>query len=317
VIAVILTYAFFMVAAVGNGFTSLSATASWLGTASDLGIIAVPVALLMIAGEFDLSIGSMVAAGSMTTGIVVTHFQDPMWVAVVVGAAIAVVVGLVNGLLVTRTGLPSFIVTLGANLIVAGLALTLAYTITNTTTLSVSASGFWNDFFAGSVHQFSISIAWWLILAAGAAWILGRSRFGPWLLATGGNAERARRAGVLTHRVKIVLFVSTALASTFVGMLEAVQFGTADATSGQGFVFQAPTVVVIGGVLLTGGFGSITGVLMGTLLYGIVDAGLFYTGWNTNLSQIVLGVLMIIAVLANNQLRRMAVAAARPKRGER
>jgi simple sugar transport system permease protein len=305
--AAVLVYAFFAVASAGNGFMTLTSTASWLDTASDLGILAVPVALLMIAGEFDLSIGSMVAAGSITVGVVTSHFGAPAWVAVLIAIAIAAVVGLGNGLMVTRTGLPSFIVTLGANLILAGLALTISRSLTGTTTLSVTISGFWHGLFAYRLGQFDISILWWLLLALAAAWILSRSRFGPWILATGGNADQARRAGVLTARVKLLLFTGTAVAAAFVGITQAIQFGTADATTGQGYVFQAPIVVVIGGVLLTGGFGTILGVVMGTVLYGIISGGLFYTGWDTDLSQVILGVLMIIAVLANNQLRALAL----------
>jgi simple sugar transport system permease protein len=307
VAAAVLVYLFFFAVAGRNGFTSVSGTASWLDTASELGIIAIPVALLMIAGEFDLSVGSMVASGSILTGIVVTHFQQPVWVAILVGVGIAFIVGIGNGLLVTRTGLPSFIVTLGANLIMAGLALTLSYTITGTTTISVNATGFWSGVLAHQFGQFDISIVWWILLAAVGAWILNKSRFGPWILATGGNTDQARQAGVLTSRVKVILYVTTALAATLVGMIQALQFSTGDAVGGQEYVFEAPIVVVIGGVLLMGGFGSIVGVLMGTIIYGTIGGGLFYTGWNTNLSQVVLGALMLIAVLTNNQLRQMAL----------
>jgi simple sugar transport system permease protein len=314
VAAVVLIYVFFAAASAGNGFMTLTGTASWLDTASELGILAVPVALLMIAGEFDLSIGSMVAAGSITVGVVTSHFGAPVWVAVLIAMAIAVLVGLGNGLMVTRTGLPSFIVTLGANLILAGLALTISRSLAGTTTLSVTTSGFWHGLFAGHLGQFYISILWWLLLALAAAWILSRSRFGPWIRATGGNADQARRAGVLTGRVKLLLFVGTAVGAAFVGMTQAIQFGTADAVGGQGYVFQAPIVVVIGGVLLTGGFGTILGVVMGTVLYGIISGGLFYTGWDTDLSQVILGVLMIIAVLANNQLRALALTPVRARK---
>jgi len=307
VVAVVVVYVFFAAASAGKGFVSLTGTASWLDTGSELGIIAVPVALLLIAGEFDLSIGSMVAAGSITVGVVTSHFGAPVWIAVLIALVIAAAVGLGNGLLVTRTGLPSFIVTLGANLILAGLALTISRTLAGTTTLSVTTSGFWHGFFAAKAGQFYISILWWLLLALAAAWILSRSRFGPWILATGGNADQARRAGVLTARVKVLLFAGTAVGAAFVGITQAIQFNTADATTGQGYVFQAPIVVVIGGVLLTGGFGTVSGVVMGTVLYGIISGGLFYTGWDTDLSQVILGVLMIIAVLANNQLRTLAL----------
>lgn len=308
VAAAIVVYVFFAIFAGGNGFVTSEATASWLDTASQLGIIAIPVALLLMAGEFDLSIGSMVATGALTFGIVTSHYEDPAWLAIVIGLGLGVLVGLVNGLLVTRTGMPSFIVTLGANLIMAGLALTLSSGLTGSSVVSVSTSGFWADVFNHDFGKFSISILWWLLVAAVAWWAVSRSRFGPWIRATGGNLEQARRAGVLTDRVKIALFICTSVAATFVGMLQAVQYNTANAASGQGYVFQAPIVVVVGGVLITGGFGSIFGVVVGTLVYGIIGGGLFYTGWNTNLSQVLLGSLMIVAVLTNTHLRKLALS---------
>jgi simple sugar transport system permease protein len=110
------------------------------------------------------------------------------------------------------------------------------------------------------------------------------------------------------------LFVCTAAASTLVGIMQSVQYTTGDATTGQSYVFEAPIVVVIGGVLLTGGYGSIVGVVLGTLIYGFVTAGLFYTGWNTNYAQVIIGALMIIAVLTNASVRALILrSAARTK----
>jgi simple sugar transport system permease protein len=128
----------------------------------------------------------------------------------------------------------------------------------------------------------------------------------------GDDDERARRAGVATSRVKIALFVGTASAATFVGVMQSVQFNTGDPTTGQGYVFEAPIVCVIGGVLLTGGYGTIPGVVLGTIIYGVVNAGLFYTGWDTDYAQVVIGVLMVVAVLTNNSVRKFAMRSMRP-----
>jgi simple sugar transport system permease protein len=310
-IAAIGLYVFFAVMSAGNGFTSLDGTASWLNAAALLGIIAIPVGLLMIAGDFDLSIGSMVAAGSIVVGILTGHFDQPLLVSVAAALAIGVVVGLANGLLVTTTGLPSFIVTLATNLIVAGLALALSTAITGSTQISVTTDGFVTDLFAAERGTFSISILWWAVVVVVAGWVLGQTRFGNWILATGGDRERARRAGVATSRVKVSLFVCTAVASAFVGVLQAVQFHTGDATTGQGYVFQAPIVVVIGGVLLMGGYGTMLGVVLGTITYGIINAGLFYAGWNADYAQVVIGSLMVVAVLTNDFIRRLAITSFR------
>jgi simple sugar transport system permease protein len=306
--AAIVIYAFFAITSWGKGFVSVAGTASWLNTASQLGIIAVPLALLMISGSFDLSIGSMVGAGSITVGIVSGYMNYGLWLSIVIAAAIALMIGLGNGVLVTRTGLPSFIVTLAANLVVAGLGLTLSRTITNTTSITITTSGFAAKLFNAQWGQFEISNLWWLVISIIGAWILAKTRTGNWILATGGDHERARQAGVLTSRVSVLLFVATAFCATFVGVLQAVQYSTGDPTVGQGYVFQTAIVVIVGGVLITGGYGTILGVVIATMIYGIVDAGLFYTGWDTDLTQVWIGALLVVVVLMNKFLRNLAVS---------
>lgn len=307
-VAAAILYAFFSIVGASNGFTTLVGTASWLNTAAQLGIIAVPVGLLMIAGEFDLSIGSLVGAGSITVGVMTGYLDMPLSVSLLAALGMGVVVGLCNGLLVTRTGVPSFIVTLGANFVVAGLALTISRAMVNTTSVMVQSEGLLSDLLSAQWNNFDIAVLWWLIVLAAAIWVLNQTTFGNWIFATGGDAEKARRVGVPTGRVKIILYLCTAVAATFVGALQAVQFHTGDATTGQGYVFQAPIVVVIGGVLLFGGYGSVFGVFLGTLIYGFVNAGLFYTGWNTDYAQVVIGMLMLFAVLANNSVRKAGMS---------
>jgi simple sugar transport system permease protein len=308
--AAVLIYAFFALTGGSKGFVSVAGTASWLNTASQLGIIAVPLGLLMISGSFDLSIGSMVGAGSVTVGVTTGYFHQSLWLAI----AIAIAVGVGNGLLVTRTGLPSFIATLAANLIVAGLGLTVSLALTGTTSVPVSASGPAATLFNGHWGQISISVLWWVLAAAAGGWVLGMTRTGNWITATGGDPGRALRAGVATSRVTVGLFICTALAATFVGVLQSVQYTTGDPTTGQSYVFEAAIVVVIGGVLISGGYGTVLGVVIGTLIYGIADAGLFYAGWDTNYAEVLIGVLMVVAVLTNNFLRRLATTTARERR---
>ena len=310
-VAALLIYAFFAAVGGGHGFVSLTGTTSWLDTASQLGIIAIPLGLLMISGSFDLSIGSMVGAGSVTVGVVTGYLHHGLWLAILIAAAVAVAVGVGNGLLVTRTALHSFIVTLAANLIVAGLGLAVCLGVTGTTSVSVTVSGLGAKVFNWQWGQLSVSVLWWAAVAAAGGWVLAKTRAGNWITATGGDPERARRAGVATSRVTIGLFVCTALASTFVGVLQAVQYTTGDPTTGQSYVFEAAIVVVIGGVLISGGYGTVLGVVLGTLIYGIADGGLFYTGWDTNYADVLIGVLMVVAVLTNNFLRRLATTTAR------
>jgi simple sugar transport system permease protein len=306
-VAAIAVYVFFVFVASGNAFVSAAGTASWMNVSAELGIVSVPVALLMVAGEFDLSIGSTVGAATMVVAIGSGVEGWPLWLSVLLALALGLGVGVGNGLLTVRTGLPSFIVTLAANFMLLGAALGLSQAIAGTTTVSVDASGWIHGVFASHWKQFHVSIVWWCAISLIAAWVLARTRFGNWVAATGGNLRGARAAGVPTNRVKICLFAATGLGAALVGVIQAIEFGSGTASNGQGFVFEAPIVAVIGGVLLTGGYGSMVGVFLGAAIYGIVGQGIFYTGWDTNWVQLFIGGLLLLAVLANNWFRKLAL----------
>jgi simple sugar transport system permease protein len=161
--------------------------------------------------------------------------------------------------------------------------------------------------FAGEWHQFKVSLLWWLALALAAGWMLRRSPFGNWVLATGGDVETARQTGIPVGRVKLLMYVMTGVCASLVGVIQAVEFNNADITRGQSFVFQCVVAAVIGGCLLSGGYGSILGVVLGTATYAIVSIGVFYTGWNPDLVQLFVGLLLLFAVLGNNFVRRRAL----------
>ncbi|GGX44587.1 ABC transporter permease [Tateyamaria omphalii] len=307
--AFLLTYLFFLAATPGTGFVSINGTAGWLNLAAELGIVAIPVGLLMISGEFDLSIGSTVGASSMILALGTNQFGAPTWpmigLALMAGAAI----GLANGMAVVKTKLPSFIVTLATNFIVIGATMGISRLIANVTSASIFASDSAKLAFATRLGQANISILWWVLVAYIGYRILSKSTFGNWIYATGGNEDAARAAGVPVERVKIMLFVATGVCAALVGILQGVQWNSGNSTYGMGYVFQAPIVVVIGGVLLTGGYGSVIGIVLGTALFGVISSGIFYTGWNTDWIQLFLGLLLALAVLANNYVRRLALTA--------
>ena len=312
-VAAVLLYLFFVAQTTGTGFASIKGTESWLNPAAELGIIAMPVGLLLIAGEFDLSIGSMVGASGMVVAIGSGHYDLPLTVSVLLALVLAVGVGLFNGILVVRTGLPSFIVTLAANFLLAGMALGISAALTGTSTVSFAADGIVKSLFGSSAGEGHVSILWWLAVAIVAAWLLSKTRPGNWIYAIGGNSDTARSAGVPVARVKVLLFVFAALASALVGIIQAVEFESGNATNGQGFVFEAPIACVIGGVLLGGGYGSATGIFLGTLTYGVIDIGIFYAGWSTSWVQAFLGALLLAAVLANSVFRNLALSSAAPR----
>lgn len=300
-------FAFFSITAGDKGFLTLAATSGWLNASAELALIAIPVGLLMIAGEFDLSVGSVVGASSITMALGVTVYDLPVPLVFLMCLAIGVLVGLFNGILVNRTGLPSFIVTLAANYVLLGLALGLSRSLSGTSTVSVDITGFWGKVFGATFGDLNVTVVWCLALALIAYWVLSRMSVGSWIYATGGNLDGAIKAGVPTQRVRLALFITTGVAASIVGVLQAALFHSGNAVQGQGFVFQAPIVAVIGGVLLVGGYGTVQGVVLGTITYGMVNIGLFYTGWTTDWLSTFIGGLLIVAVLANDFVRKAAL----------
>jgi simple sugar transport system permease protein len=305
--AFILTYVFFAIVTQGAGFVSINGTLGWLNLASELGIVAIPVGILMIAGEFDLSIGSTVGAASMIVAIGTNFFGLPVWPMIVVALAAGALVGLVNGLIVVRTDLPSFIVTLATNFVVIGATMGISRLIANVTSMSIASDASAQFAFAARWGQANISIFWWIVVALGAAFVLSRTTFGNWIYATGGNLAAARGAGVPVERVKVILFVAAGVGAASIGVLQGVEWNSGNSTYGQGYVFQAPIVAVIGGVLLGGGYGSVAGIFLGTAIFGVISTGIFYTGWSTDWIQLFLGCLLAAAVFANGLVRRFAM----------
>jgi simple sugar transport system permease protein len=309
IFAAILVYLFFAVAAWKASFVSLNGAAAWLDTSAELGIMALAIGMLMIAGEFDLSIGSVIGATSIILAIGTNHYAINPWIMLAAVFALGALIGLINGLIVVRTGLPSFIVTLATNYGIVGAALGFSRLLTNTTSSSMLTTPGVDFLFAKQWGQANIAILWWVGLTLAAMVALTRTSFGNWIYATGGNIAAARGAGVPTSLVKVVLFVATALAATLVGSIQAVEFHSGNAANGQGYVFQAPIAAVIGGVLLGGGYGSPLGLFFGSVIYGVISVGIFYTGWNTDWLLLILGGLLLAAVLANSYFRRLALTA--------
>ena len=299
----------------GANFASFSGAASWLNVAASLGIIAIPIGLLMIAGELDISIGSMIPASSMTIAIISGHFQLPILVGIAASLVLGALVGFINGILVVRTAVPSFIVTLGTLFAVAGLTLGLSVIITGTTSVAIKAgpeAKFFLGHFIGGVYQ--VTIFWWIAAALLFGFILHYTRYGNWILALGGDKVSARNAGIPTERLTILLFMSSGVSAAFVGLSQAILYNSAQVSAGQSYIFNAIISVVVGGVLLTGGYGSVVGIVLGTLTFAIVSQGIYYTAFDANWASLIIGVLLLVAVLMNNTFRKMALSYT-PKKG--
>jgi simple sugar transport system permease protein len=305
----VLIYALFCIAG-GHAFYSVSGTANWLIPAAELGILAVPVSLLMIAGEFDLSIGAMLATSGMIVAVGVEKYGLSIGVAVLLAFGVALAIGFINGLLVVKTGVPSFIVTLAAMFVLLGVTVGETQILTGSTIVSYSGyqSSVWSKVLTtAKIGSFSVEIVWWLALTAVGALILTQTRFGNWIFATGGNRTAARNMGVRVELVRILLFMATSAGAAMVGLMQALSFGSGDVTRGADSEFQAIIAAVIGGCLLNGGYGSVIGAGLGALTFGMAQIGIPYAGWNTNWFDAFLGGMLLLAVLTNTWVRRRAL----------
>lgn len=308
----VLVWLFFAATAGDSGFLSKDGTASYMEVAAQVGIVGVPVAVLMIAGEFDLSVGSMVGAAGMIIAISTAEYGYPLWAGILLAFVAAALVGLFNGYVVVKTGLPSFIVTLGMLFALSGATIGLSRVLTDRTQISLDADateGFLNSLFAGDFEGFSASILWWVGLAVLATYVLQKTVFGNWVFGTGGDQNAARNVGVPVPRVKILGFVATSLAAALLATIQVLDAGSADVIRGELLELQAIAAAVIGGVLLTGGYGSVVGALFGALIFGMVQQGIFFTGVDTDWFKLFVGAMILLAVLFNNLIRKRAAGA--------
>ncbi|MGQ9500741.1 MAG: ABC transporter permease [Anaerolineae bacterium] len=312
-IGAVAVWLLFAAVAPGN-WLSITGVARILDPASTLGIMAIAVALLMIGGEFDLSTGVMTGTAGLVAGLLSTRLGWNLWPAMFVALLIALGIGYVNGMMVTRTGLPSFIVTLatffvlrGANVGVTRLVTEQVYVggIDKTTGFDLARTIFNTGVDVFGV-EFRSSIIWWVAIAILATWVLLRTRYGSWIFAAGGDANAARNLGVPVTRVKVALFMTTAAAGWLVGMMNIVRLRSAVASQGIGQEFVYIIAATIGGCLLTGGYGSVIGASIGAIIFGMAQVGIVFAGWDTDWFYSFLGVMLLAAVLVNNYTRKRA-----------
>ncbi|MET8140998.1 ABC transporter permease [Sphaerisporangium sp. NPDC005288] len=312
VVGAVAVFAFF--SAQSAVFRSADGVANWLDPASTLGIMAVAIALLMIGGEFDLSAGVLTGTTGLVMVTLATRFGWNVWAAMLAGLALALAIGFANGLLVVRTRLPSFIVTLGTFLMLQGLNLGVTKAITGTVQVSGlrRAEGYQGAraLLAGSVSaggvDFRVAIFWWIGVTVLATWVLMRTRAGNWIFAVGGDEQAARAVGVPAARTKIALFMTTATAAWLVGSIMALRFTSVQANAGIGQEFIYIIAAVIGGCLLTGGYGSAVGASIGAVIFGMADKGIVFAGWDADWFKFFLGAMLLLATLANRLVRRYA-----------
>lgn len=328
----IFVFVFFLTTASPQMFT-MAGVMNFMAPAAQLGILAVAAALLMIGGEFDLSIGSMIAFTGLIFGTAIVVWGLPLGIAILLTLAIAALLGVINAQIVWRTGLPSFIVTLAFLFILRGLSLVgLKWATGGATQMRGIKDAVENSslapFFSGyafkglfqlladndivakfpngvpKVPGVPVEVLWFVAIAVAATYLLIRTRFGNWIFASGGDPNAARNSGVPVMQVKTTLFIMTACAAALVAIITVIDAGSTDARRGFQKEFEAIIAAVIGGCLLTGGYGSAIGAFFGSIIFGMVLIGLTYTQIDQDWYQVFLGGMLLLAVLFNNIVRK-------------
>lgn len=349
-----------------SGFLRPRAVMTWLKFSAEIGIIGIGATLLMIAGEFDLSVGSIIAVAGVIALTPIVYWNMAPWLAIMLTLLFCLAMGWINGTIVNWTGLPSFIVTLAFLYIYRGITLVSIRFLTGGSTRvdvqrlvgqndisSVNEarafiqSDWLSQMFAGQIwgtpqlfawlgnlgimptstrnilidgvrtpvvlpeaDGIPVAVAWWIILLIVAILLMQRTRFGNWVYGTGGHEESARNMGVPTKRVKVILFMGTALCAGIYACLQAFEFGSVDSLRGNLKEFEAIIVAVIGGTLLTGGYGAVAGAFWGALIYGMLSRGIEIVPWmQSDYFRILLGVGLLLAVMFNTYIRKRATEA--------
>jgi simple sugar transport system permease protein len=314
IVGAIVIYVFFF--AIAPSFRNANSFASVLYVTSTYGLMATPIALLIIGGEFDLSAGVAVTSSALCASLFSYEFTTNVWVGVLVALALSLFIGFLNGWIVVKTGIPSFLVTLGTFFMLQGLNIALTQTITNQVSspdistlqgFSSAQKVFSATWTIGGV-SIRTSVFYWIAFCAIATWILLRTRVGNWIFSVGGHAPSARAVGVPVAKVKIGLFMAVGFMGWFTGMHTLFLFNTIQSGQGVGNEFVYIIAAVVGGCLLTGGYGSAVGAAIGALIFGMVNQGIVYAGWNPDWFQFFVGALLLGAILLNTYIRRRAEA---------
>ena len=334
---VVLVFLFFFLVARDTGMFSLEGSMNWGIVSSQFIIIAVGACLLMIAGEFDLSVGSMIGFAGIVIAVTSVVWGWPVWLSIITAFVLSMLVGALIGYIVVKTNLPSFIVSLAFLYILRGMTIFGAIYSTQKTIIGgvteisqgdwlapffngkiftglfewLAEHGWIQTFVAGTkagqpvVSGIPMMMVWALALIIFGHFLLTRTRFGNWIYASGGDAQAARHIGVPVNKVKILMFVFTAFCATVFATAQVMEFGSAAADRGLLKEFEAIISVVIGGALLTGGYGSVIGAALGAIIFGVVQQGLFFIGVESSLFRVFLGVILLLAVILNTHIRKL------------
>jgi len=303
--AVLLVITSIAFALASPAFLSASNISNMWAFIPELGIMALAMTVLLTAGEFDLSVGAVFAFGPLLTFILVNQQGLPLEVAIILSVAACAGVGLVNGLLVTKVGISSFLVTLGTMLTVRGFSLFISDGFPEDTT---SVTGAVRTLLVGNFQvgsfTFYASLLWFVGLAILLHLVLHESRFGNAIMATGGNKKSAAARGIKTDGVKIRLFVLASLLACLAGLISSVRIGSASPIAGQGYELEVIAMAVVGGTSLFGGRGTIIGTFIGTVLLRSIRNGIVIVGFAGLAYDMFVGLIILIAMSVQALLQR-------------
>lgn len=302
--------------ATAPAFRNVENIGTILYNASTIGIMAVFVGLLMIGGEFDLSAGVAVTASGLAAAHTAWYFGLNVWVGVFVALLFSLSIGAFNGWLLHKTGLPSFLVTLGTFFVLQGVNLAVTRIVTGgVSSNTISDMDGWASaqaVFASSIDlgpvAIKIPVLYWIVLTALLSWLLLRTRVGNWIFAVGGDSAAARAVGVPVVATKVGLFMAVGFGAWLLGMHMLFEYNNVQSGQGVGNEFIYIIAAVIGGCLLTGGYGSILGAAIGALIYGMTQLGISYAGWDVDWLKTFLGIMLIGATLVNMYVKKKADA---------
>jgi simple sugar transport system permease protein len=256
--------------------------------------------LLMTAGEFDLSVGSLFGFSPVLMWTLFNAGIVSLELSFLTALVTAALIGLVNGLFVTRLKIPSFLVTLGMLLVVRGTALFITDGFPQRTW---NAEGQWlaealvGDFYIGPFRIY-MSLFWFIVAALLLHYVLTRTKAGNWIQAAGGNANAALARGVKVNRTKVALFVLTSVLAAFAGIISSIRTSAANPNSGAGYELEVIAMVVIGGTALMGGRGTIAGTVLGIFILRVMRNGIVLIGvpglaYNIFIGAIILGMMAL------------------------
>lgn len=275
----------------------------------EIAVMSLSMTLIIIAGEIDLSVASILGLSSVIMGIT-WNAGMPLWLDITIALLIGVIAGFINGLLVTRLGLPSLVVTLGTLALYRGLA----FVILGSQAVSNFPGGYTNfgiGYVPGTLLPWTFVV--FVVLALFFIVVLHRSWIGRQIYAIGNNKEAARFAGIRVAQIKLLLFMLSGLLSALAGIIFTARISSARADNALGFELDVVTVVLLGGVNIFGGSGSLVGVILALFVVGGLRNALGLADVSGDVQNTVIGTLLVFSVLGPNIIQRVRVAASRRK----